>query len=165
MLLTSDARSAILAGDPTTNCYTDGTLNFEFQVFFFTQTCQTLVLVYLAITILSILTALWASTCFPFELNLLLLLLGVSSDECTRGHLYLQTHSVITFISSIITSATLCNAHGQCDQYLQKLGMGVYDNENQLGVSKKKNPNLGKKHFSTHRLEVKYAVGKQILMQ
>ena len=48
---------------------------------------------------------------------------------------------------------------GNVTKYLQKLGMGVYDNENQPGVSKKNNPNLGKQRFSTHQLEVKYAVG------
>ena len=54
---------------------------------------------------------------------------------------------------------------GNVTKYLQKLGMGVYNNENQPGVSKKNNPNLGKPHFSTHLLEVKYAVGKQISLQ
>ena len=54
---------------------------------------------------------------------------------------------------------------GNVTKYLQKLGMGVYDNENQPGVSKKKNLNLGKPCFSIYRLEVKYAVGKQILVQ
>ena len=54
---------------------------------------------------------------------------------------------------------------GNVTKYLQKLGMGVYDNENQLGVSKKNDPNLGKPRFSIYRLEVKYAVGKQISAQ
>ena len=54
---------------------------------------------------------------------------------------------------------------GNVTKYLQKLGMGVYNNENQPGVSKKNNPNMGKPRFSTHRLEVNYAVGKQILLQ
>ena len=49
---------------------------------------------------------------------------------------------------------------GNVTKYLQKLGMGVYNNENQPGVSKK-----GKPRFSTHRLEVNYVVGKQISLQ
>ena len=43
--------------------------------------------------------------------------------------------------------------------------MGVHVDENQPGVSKKNNPTFGKPRFSTHRLEVKYAVGKQISLQ
>ena len=54
---------------------------------------------------------------------------------------------------------------GNVTKYLQKLAMGVYDNKNQPGVSKKYNLNLGKPLFSTNRLEVKYVVGKQLSIQ
>ena len=53
---------------------------------------------------------------------------------------------------------------GNMTKYLQKLGMGVNDNENQKGFQKN-NLNLEKPCFSTHHLEVKYAVGKQIPAQ
>ena len=51
---------------------------------------------------------------------------------------------------------------GNVTKYLQKLGMGIYDKP--AGCFQKNNLNLGKPHFSTHRLEVKYAVAKQISM-
>ena len=51
---------------------------------------------------------------------------------------------------------------GNVTKYLQKLGMGIYDEA--AGRFKKNNLNLGKPHFSTHRLEVKYAVGKEVSM-
>ena len=54
---------------------------------------------------------------------------------------------------------------GNVTKYLQKLGMGVYDNENQPGCFEKNNPNLRKPCFSIYRLEVKYAFGKQISAQ
>ena len=54
---------------------------------------------------------------------------------------------------------------GNVTKYLQKLGMGVLRQWKPAGHFEKNNPNLGKSRFSTHRLEVKYAVGKQISMQ
>ena len=53
---------------------------------------------------------------------------------------------------------------GNMTKYLQKLGMGVYNNEKQPGVSKKITQIWGNRVLA-HRLEVNYVVGKQILLQ
>ena len=66
---------------------------------------------------------------------------------------------------SYYTVAALCNAHGQCDQIFVKGGVGRLRHWKPAGRFEKNNPNLGKPRFSTHRVEVKYAVGKQISMQ
>ena len=53
--------------------------------------------------------------------------LTYSFDLCT------QTNTQVC----IITGAVLCSTQGNVTKSLQTLGMGVYDNENQPGVSKK----------------------------
>ena len=53
---------------------------------------------------------------------------------------------------------------GNVTKYLKKVGDGRLKRK-PTGRVEKNNPNLGKPHFSTHRLEVKYAVGKQISTQ
>ena len=72
---------------------------------------------------------------------------------------------MINVMQYIITSAALCNAHGPCDQIFAKVGDGRLQQWKPARRFEKNNPNLGKPRFSTHRLEVKYAVGKQISMQ
>ena len=63
------------------------------------------------------------------------------------------------------TVAALCSAHGQCDQIFAKVGDGRLHQRKPAGHFEKNDPNLGKPCFSTHQLEVKYVVGKQILKQ
>ena len=50
-------------------------------------------------------------------------------------------------------------------QIFAKVGDGRLQQLKPAGHFKKKIPNLGKPRFSTHQLEVKYVVGKQILAQ
>ena len=50
-------------------------------------------------------------------------------------------------INYVCTVSALISTHGQYDQIFAKVGMGVYDNEKQLGVSKKKTPKSGKTVF------------------
>ena len=64
-----------------------------------------------------------------------------------------------TFVFLYLLSEALM---GNVTKYLQKLGMGIYYKENQPSVLKKNNQNLEKPCFTTHQLEVKYAVDKQI---
>ena len=54
---------------------------------------------------------------------------------------------------------------GNETQIFAKVGDGHLQQRKPAKRFKKKNPNLGKSHFSTHQLEVKYVVGKQISAQ
>ena len=60
------------------------------------------------------------------------------------------------------TVAALCNTPGQCDQIFAKVEDRCLRQRKRAGRFEKNNLNLGKPCFSTHRLEVKYVVGKQI---
>ena len=85
-----------------------------------------------------------------------------------RSSVFTPSWKHVEFFSNLffrITCAALRNAHGQCDQIFAKVEDGRLLQRKPAGSFEKNNPNLGKPCFSTYRLEVKYAVGKQISAQ